>query len=319
MEFVRLWPAPKRVTRIALPQGIAIQGRLLLPDGQPATGVKVRTRMLVRRTPHQYSEFMVYEAVSDIYGIDLAATTGADGSYRIEGLPPLTDVMFDVDDARYARLRYADRAETGAAGVAKAEDVTLHAAGRISGRVTRNGMPVAGVHIGAQENYVANPGSDSIWATGVSGVDGRYTIDRLPVGVVNVATVEKSLDKDVTAVAHEAVTVKEGGAVTGIDFQLISGVILEGRVTDQSGAPLKEVYVGVYGPAHPDSGAWVQPMFTDAQGRYRFRVPPGRQKVYVGDWRYSDKEQIVVIEEGSKATVDFRVARVAREPLRPGR
>lgn len=309
MEFARLWPAPQRATRITLSRGIALQGRLVLPNGQPAAGVRVQTDLLVRRIPRQDGEFPFSEWISDASVIGLGTTSGADGSFRIEGLPPLTQVKYDVDDARYARLRHSDRAETGAAGVTTAKEVTLRAAGRISGRVTRDGVPVAGVRIGAQDNHLLSSESGALWASEVTGADGRYTLGRLSAGVVNVATdLRNGMDRDVTAVAHEAVTVKEGEAVTDRDFELIPGVILEGRVTDQSGAVVKEVYVGVYGPAHPESSAWVQAMFTDGEGRYRFRVPSGRQRVYVGDSRYTHKEQIVVIADGSKATVNFQVA-----------
>lgn len=305
VNFARLWPAPKQITQIALSAPATIAGRLLAASGRPVSGVPVEVKLLVRGVPGN-PEFLVADAIPNF---NLRATSAADGTFRIEGLSPHTQVAYDVDDDRYAQLRMSDRVETGDPGLTRAKDAVLHAAGRISGRVTRDGEPFAGVRIGAQSNHEKDSNPD-FWSAGVSGPDGRFTLDRMHSGVYNVATdLRNGLDRDVTAVAHEAVTVKEGETVSNLDFKLVPGVIIEGRVTDEAGKPVGEASVGVYGPAHPNSSAWVQVTLTDRDGRYRLRVPAGRQRLYMADSRYHATEQIVDISDGTSARLDFQVSR----------
>jgi len=95
-------------------------------------------------------------------------------------------------------------------------------------------------------------------------------------------------------------------ALSGVDFELIPGTVIEGVVTSTGGKPMPRIWVGVYGPAHPQSSAWVQGTKTDAQGRYRFLVPPGKQMVYVSDGRYDAEQKHVTTGEGV-TRVDLRV------------
>jgi hypothetical protein len=101
--------------------------------------------------------------------------------------------------------------------------------------------------------------------------------------------------------------------VEGQDFELIPGVLIEGSVADNAGKPVADVYVGVYGPAHPRSSAWVQSEKTDAQGRYRLRVPPGMQYVYIADGRYTAEPQDIEVAAGTIGRADFNVTAAPAE------
>jgi hypothetical protein len=62
------------------------------------------------------------------------------------------------------------------------------------------------------------------------------------------------------------------GRVIEVEIELIAGVLAEGRVVDaETGQPLDDVSVCVAGPDQPQDGT-----STDKDGRYRFRLPPGR-------------------------------------------
>jgi protocatechuate 3,4-dioxygenase beta subunit len=95
----------------------------------------------------------------------------------------------------------------------------------------------------------------------------------------------------------------------------IPGGIVEGRVTDSAGKPILNTSVGIYGPAHPRSSAWVQFAKTDAKGRYQVRVPAGKNYVYCMDSRYSQSGFDVTVQDGKSITQNF----VLTPNLNPGR
>ena len=133
---------------------------------------------------------------------------------------------------------------------------------------------------------------------------------RLPAGVYNVIPdLRGPLADEVTAVAHEAVTLTAGHREGGVDFDLIPGVVVDGRVVDHAGKPMAQVFVGVYGPAHPMSSAWVQAVHTDKDGRYRFRVPAGKQHIYLADARYEPDARDIVVTEATTVNLTARPAR----------
>ena len=61
-----------------------------------------------------------------------------------------------------------------------------------------------------------------------------------------------------------------------VEIELIAGVLAEGRVVgSETGEPLVDVSVSVDGPNQPRGGT-----VTDKDGRYRFRLAPGRAQFY---------------------------------------
>ena len=81
--------------------------------------------------------------------------------------------------------------------------------------------------------------------------------------------------------AHEGITVKAKEVKTGLDFTLERGCLITGRVLGADDRPIIGYPVGIYGPAHPESSAWVQCSVTDSQGRYQLRAPSGKQQLYL--------------------------------------
>ncbi len=72
------------------------------------------------------------------------------------------------------------------------------------------------------------------------------------------------------------------GETTGVEIELIEGVLVEGKVIDlDTDRPLKGAHLGLYGPIRPRSGAAIIGDETDDEGRYRFRLPPGECYIYV--------------------------------------
>jgi hypothetical protein len=86
----------------------------------------------------------------------------------------------------------------------------------------------------------------------------------------------------------KALTLAEGEEVTGLDFSLIRGTVISGRVTDPDGRPAIEQRINVI--SIDERGQRVGSQFnpfmfsTDDRGAYRvYGLSPGRYKVSVGD------------------------------------
>ncbi|MEZ0327097.1 MAG: M56 family metallopeptidase [Fimbriimonas sp.] len=309
LSFARAWPAEEKMTSLTLSRPVSIKGQLLLPDGNPAAEIAMRLQLLVRvfRNPEN-AEFMSLETIPEI---SAGPATDSTGHFSIDGLPPSTTVAFDVADNRFSQLPFNARIDTGLHGASAPGPIRLLPAARLQGRVTRDGKPVAGFGVGAQGNNDRDRDNNTA-GSAITDKDGRYTMQQMRPGVYNViADLRGSLGKEVTAIAHEAVTVKAGETISGIDFELIPGVIVEGTVVDAAGKPVKETYIGIYGPAHPRSSAWVQGSTTDAHGYYTMRVPPGKQHIYVSDSRYEAPARDLEVTSGAR--VDFQVKPVVEE------
>lgn len=305
LSMARLWPAPKRITEIRLVRPVAVRGRLFLPNGGPAAGVRIATSILVRRQSSGAPSLFLQTGIAP--GLAPTAETDARGGFTLEGLPPQTSVRYDADDVRFARLGYGERIETGEGASVAARPVRLKRAGRVAGRITRNGKPVAGVRVGAQVNNDKGSMESGEWGDATTDAKGHYAIERLAPNVYNVALdLSTGLDAEVTARAHEAVAVQEGQRIDGMDFDLVPGALIEGKVALPDGKPVSGAYVGVYGPAHPGSSAWVQSAITDAAGHFRLRVPAGAQRVYMADSRYQAEEAHVTTTDGASTHVDLR-------------
>jgi hypothetical protein len=81
------------------------------------------------------------------------------------------------------------------------------------------------------------------------------------------------------------------GKTAKADFHVGPARVLSGRVIDaEKQTPVSGVAVGYYGTARPRSGAACLMEWTDAQGRFKFNIPPGESYVYVASELYQGKQ-----------------------------
>ncbi len=298
LYFQRMWPAEEKIRKISLSPPTQTKVRVVLPDGQPATGLRIGPTMLVDHSKeYSRTEAPAVTMVAPSRTKELSVTISADGLATFDKIPPTTDARLDVSDDRYALLGFEDRFDGTKSG---RQTIKLRQGSEISGRVTRAGKPIAGITIAAQntdENYSIPSNSQDIFGSAISDSDGNYTIKRLGTGLVNVIFDERfAKDLQLTAVAHERIQTKPGKVVSNFDFELVPGGVVEGKVTDAAGKPIPNTSVGIYGPAHPRSSAWVQTTKTDGTGRYQLRVPAGKNYVYGMDSRYSRGFDVTVLD-----------------------
>jgi RNA polymerase sigma factor (sigma-70 family) len=168
-------------------------------------------------------------------------------------------------------------------------DLTMHLLrkAKISGKVLRpDGRPAAGIVV---EAAGAGPAVHNEHAQALTWADGSY--DMLVHG--EEAYVVTVVDDRWAAPSHVGVLVREGRPVGGLDFQLAEGTIVRGTVTvGTDRRPGKNLWLSLamrageipedirkpgdktYHEVRHDRGAG-----TDAQGRFRFCVGPGKYQL----------------------------------------
>ena len=209
---------------------------------------------------------------------------------------------------------------------------TGHGKCSLSGRVTfaATERPVSGIEVNAQESdrspYFISSGDATFtrinfgmgWGKAITDNDGNFTIGCLTPGNYNLNVhLIGQMGHDWTSVAYDGTPLKEGDQRTGLDLKLIKGGLIQGTVRYSDGKPVEGLLVGVYGPARPRSGAWVQNSMTDKYGKYVLRVPSGKQWVYLmgyptgGPAGHARRAtgQDVFVKDGKETTVDFTFSR----------
>lgn len=212
--------------------------------------------------------------------------------------------------------------------------------GSVSGRVTLKGKPASGVIVALWADGAASSVESSFKST--TDDEGKYHLDNIPTGAYQItcfapAFVVPGINK---RRGSQTVLIKENESVEGLDFVLIPGGVITGKVTDARGRPVIEQNV-ILLPADPSStpdqpAIPIHTSQTDDRGIYRiFGIPAGRYKVAVGQNeesffmsvakgrpsyrqtfypRVSDpgKADVVEVTEGSETSnIDISLANVA--------
>ncbi len=168
---------------------------------------------------------------------------------------------------------------------AQTGSTTKNADATISGKVTSKGKPAAGVVVGLR---LSEPNQFDSTFKATSDQEGKYRITNVPRGSYYVAPVAPAfVISDVNKSSGQSLVITEGDNVEGIDFDLVKGGVITGKVTDTDGHPIVEEQVSLLSADYPRSG----PSFhvpgnfqTDDRGIYRmFGIRPGRYKVSLGE------------------------------------
>jgi hypothetical protein len=148
--------------------------------------------------------------------------------------------------------------------------------GTISGKVTLKGKPALGVTVGLMitENYQPKP---TLKAT--TDEQGIYRIASVPAGSYQVNAAAPAFVSE-----PQTVFLAEGESAEGIDFALVRGGVITGKITDGDGRPVIEQTVNlVPGDQPPNQPVYYPSVQTDDRGIYRiFGVAAGRYKLYAG-------------------------------------
>ena len=215
----------------------------------------------------------------DCCGGGNGARTALDGSYEITGLAQGDyRVQVRTEHGGFVGEFYDDttdwaqatRVPVGSGTTTQAIDFSLGSGGAISGTVTDEvtGLPLADVNVWAEIYDCCGAGN---WAQ--TGADGTYRIEGLPSGDyrVTVDTFDQGYVREFFASTtdwNEAskVTVTAGAETANVDFSLVTGGTIAGRVTRESdGTPVADadVWADTYDCCGGGNGAR-----TNANGEY---------------------------------------------------
>lgn len=152
----------------------------------------------------------------------------------------------------------------------------------ISGKVKIKDKAVAGVMIYAEEQGARRRPSPSYHAT--TDQDGNYRITNVRPGTYAIRPVATPFALQ-DYVTNNAVVISEGETVDDINFSMVPGGVITGKISDPDGKPLIEEYVNVM-RVDPTSFVGMRYdgiLHTDDRGIYRaFGLPAGKYKVFVG-------------------------------------
>lgn len=202
----------------------------------------------------------------------------------------------------------------------------------ISGKITLKGKPAPGVVVGLR---LIEPAQFDPTFKATTDQDGKYRIAEVPHGKYVIAPVAAAfVTANVNNSGGQSVIVNEGENIEGIDFDLIRGGVITGKITDAVGGPIVEEGVNLLSADYPRSGPshhlWGS-FQTDDRGIYRiFGIRPGRYKVSVGqdsvyrgvgrgrralpitfypDAREAAKAAVIEVGEGTEATkIDITIS-----------
>jgi len=159
----------------------------------------------------------------------------------------------------------------------------------ISGRVTIDGKGVAGITVAATTSN--SPLDNRTVAKTTTDDDGKYQLTGLAAGKLTIMPLAKAFvvgESGAYEPPGQSITVAEGETITKIDFALVRGGVITGRITDTDGRPVIGERVNVVARNVPDT-AHPGTMFdgprnrTDDRGIYRvYGLSPGNYKVSIG-------------------------------------
>jgi Carboxypeptidase regulatory-like domain len=157
--------------------------------------------------------------------------------------------------------------------------------GSVSGRVTIKDKPAPGVVIGLRKSALEN--SYDPFERAVTDVDGRYQIANVPPGSYMV-TVAAPAYVPTNAADRKPVVIGENENIENVNFALVRGGVITGKVTDAEGRAVVLHQVELYTVAGLERAQQQLPYpsmtaQTDDRGIYRlFGIAPGRYKVAAG-------------------------------------
>ena len=155
----------------------------------------------------------------------------------------------------------------------------------VSGRITIKDKPVPGVVVGLRKSALEN--SYDPFDRAVTDAEGMYRISNVPAGSY-VITIAALAYVPTDSVDRKPVVVGEDENVEDVNFSLVRGGVITGKVTDAEGHPVILHQVELFRAAELERVQKTLPYpamtaQTDDRGVYRlFGILPGRYKVAAG-------------------------------------
>lgn len=146
----------------------------------------------------------------------------------------------------------------------------------ISGKVTLKGNGVSGIVVGLILND--NHRSQNTRNTATTGEDGTYRLTNIEPG-----NYEISVAAPAYVAGRRPLIISKADAIENVDFALVRGGVITGKVTDSEGRPIIETNVSVT-PIELEAGIYTRSgVRTDDRGIYRaFGLRAGKYRIAAG-------------------------------------
>jgi RNA polymerase sigma factor (sigma-70 family) len=270
--------------RLRLVEDLPLEGRLLGPDRRPVVGARVTVREVTSRRQEDVQDGRPGKSCRGPLPGQAPATTGGDGRFRLTGLgrDRLVSLALQGPAIPPTSLFVAVNRVTEAAaprGGSTSFDYVI-AAGRPIRGVVRDrltGRPIAGVKVS-----LLAAGPQSSGATTQTDRNGCYEL--LGPAVPRASLVAQP-QRGELYVAEVKVAISPAAGPLRVDFELLGGLPLQGRVTDQAaGKPPRRAVVEYYPLPSNEHGAALHsrnqmvPASSSSlgpDGSYRLAVLPG--------------------------------------------
>lgn len=282
-ELLRLQPGERKSGLVlTIPNGVAVTGRVLDPEGKPLSGVSVTTsetpagndRMMMRR-------FVVSGLTADDEEV---VRTASDGTFTLR----LREGTYDFAFRREGFAPKTVRAQNVTVrGTSQPIEAKLEPAAEISGRVTRGGVGVPDVMVSVF--------AESMSST-VTGPDGAFTLGGLAAGSARVSfRKEDALINEMRAFTAPA---------RDVNVELPLGGTIRGRVVEKGSS--KAITAFQAGVSASRSGGGMMMMaspllksFNSEDGSFTLEnVPPGAMNLIANATGYSSTRLNVDVQEG---------------------
>ncbi|HLJ95276.1 MAG TPA: carboxypeptidase regulatory-like domain-containing protein [Gemmataceae bacterium] len=261
-----------------------VHGRVRDQEGRAIVGARVQFGTVER---HGNGASWGYVREETLRGTPLGAffctRTDAEGKFQIATAPAGQELVFRATADGFADM------DTSAGGPKQqhfakpdAPPVTLVLApeARVRGQIVNQvpGVIVEGLWVRIHRSDGKNP---SFGKQVCADASGRFTFAGLPDGNFTLQ-LELPADNSLYTLRSAPSVTLHSRTTAAVEMELIEGVVVEGRVvTSESGKPVAGAEVGVYGPAQPKTSHSRLRVETDRNGRYRFRLPPGRTEFFL--------------------------------------
>lgn len=211
----------------------------------------------------------------------------------------------------------------------------------VSGRITIHGKGAPGIVVGIRSSDFSQQPPPAFKAT--TDQEGNYQITNIPPSNYQVSPMAPTyvvVDLVWSTARGKTLLLAAGEDVQGIDFSLVRGGVIAGRVTDADGGPVIEQRLTIVPEDQANLRGQMSPPVvagafqTDDRGMYRiYGIPAGRYKISVGvaeqdvsanmrfgrvvykrtfypDATDPDAAKVVEVHEGTEATnIDITVGR----------
>ena len=153
----------------------------------------------------------------------------------------------------------------------------------ISGRVTLKGKGVQGVSVIASLTRSNAPVQGGTYR-GATDHDGKYRITNVPAGTYRMDLFAPTLVPE-NVETDRAVVIADGETVENVNFAMLRGGVITGKITNPDGQPViaELVFISPVSPHDAHVRYYPGSISTDDRGIYRaFGLRPAKYKVYVG-------------------------------------